>query len=34
MQLVIPRQNILGILQAITAVKPIVLFPGSALRGF
>lgn len=34
MELVIPRQNILGIWHAITAVKPVVLFPGSALRGF
>ncbi len=33
-QLVIPRQNILGILQAITAVRPITLSAQAAVRGF
>lgn len=33
-QLVIPRQNIIGILQAVTAVRPITLPPVESLSGF
>ncbi len=34
MEVVIPRQNILGILQAITATRPVTLSSQAALRGF